>query len=214
MQFGIWYLEFEISLLSYRIMKKLIHYLNQFKALRLAAYCSLCTLALSLLGLIVDDRILLGENVWLKPMKFGISITIFCITVAWLLAITPYSKNVKKRLDSILGWTLVIEFPLVLVQAFRGVRSHFNMDTVFDGIIFGSMGILIFINSLALLFLFGTAFVRKLDTYAAMQKAIQFSGIAMIVSMVAGQIMISNICLLYTSPSPRDATLSRMPSSA
>ena len=25
---------------------------------------------------------------------------------------------------------------------------------------------------------------------------------------------ISNVCLLYTSPSPRDATLSRMPSSA
>ena len=27
-------------------------------------------------------------------------------------------------------------------------------------------------------------------------------------------IIASNICLLYTSPSPRDATLSRMPSSA
>ena len=28
------------------------------------------------------------------------------------------------------------------------------------------------------------------------------------------RMMISNVCLLYTSPSPRDATLSRMPSSA
>ena len=27
-------------------------------------------------------------------------------------------------------------------------------------------------------------------------------------------IYVSNVCLLYTSPSPRDATLSRMPSSA
>ena len=27
-------------------------------------------------------------------------------------------------------------------------------------------------------------------------------------------IIVSNYCLLYTSPSPRDATLSRMPSSA
>ena len=27
-------------------------------------------------------------------------------------------------------------------------------------------------------------------------------------------ILMDNICLLYTSPSPRDATLSRMPSSA
>ena len=29
-----------------------------------------------------------------------------------------------------------------------------------------------------------------------------------------GQLSASNGCLLYTSPSPRDATLSRMPSSA
>ena len=29
-----------------------------------------------------------------------------------------------------------------------------------------------------------------------------------------GRLILENICLLYTSPSPRDATLSRMPSSA
>ena len=34
------------------------------------------------------------------------------------------------------------------------------------------------------------------------------------VSLMATGIGASNICLLYTSPSPRDATLSRMPSSA
>ena len=30
----------------------------------------------------------------------------------------------------------------------------------------------------------------------------------------AGRFLLANLCLLYTSPSPRDATLSRMPSSA
>ena len=34
------------------------------------------------------------------------------------------------------------------------------------------------------------------------------------ISIFAGVIAVSGICLLYTSPSPRDATLSRMPSSA
>ena len=33
-------------------------------------------------------------------------------------------------------------------------------------------------------------------------------------SLIKNNISSSNICLLYTSPSPRDATLSRMPSSA
>ena len=32
--------------------------------------------------------------------------------------------------------------------------------------------------------------------------------------LVGGQTLVLKICLLYTSPSPRDATLSRMPSSA
>ena len=31
---------------------------------------------------------------------------------------------------------------------------------------------------------------------------------------IGQEIMKANVCLLYTSPSPRDATLSRMPSSA
>ena len=33
-------------------------------------------------------------------------------------------------------------------------------------------------------------------------------------TMAVQQIIINKDCLLYTSPSPRDATLSRMPSSA
>ena len=33
-------------------------------------------------------------------------------------------------------------------------------------------------------------------------------------SKLSGEIMMLDACLLYTSPSPRDATLSRMPSSA
>ena len=37
---------------------------------------------------------------------------------------------------------------------------------------------------------------------------ISFSGVA------SAMYLVNDICLLYTSPSPRDATLSRMPSSA
>ena len=37
------------------------------------------------IGLAVDDRVLLGVNPWLKPLKFALSITIYVWTVAWLL---------------------------------------------------------------------------------------------------------------------------------
>ena len=40
---------------------------------------------LFVVGLAVDDRILLGVSPWLKPLKFAVSITIYLWTVAWLL---------------------------------------------------------------------------------------------------------------------------------
>jgi hypothetical protein len=40
---------------------------------------------LFVVGLVVDDRVLLGLNPWLKPLKFALSITIYLWTVAWLL---------------------------------------------------------------------------------------------------------------------------------
>ena len=40
------------------------------------------------------------------------------------------------------------------------------------------------------------------------------TGVEMTEAMLAGDIDISYSCLLYTSPSPRDGLLSRMPSSA
>ena len=43
---------------------------------------------------------------------------------------------------------------------------------------------------------------------------VQFSGVAPMLIYLAEKDEVISICLLYTSPSPRDATLSRMPSSA
>ena len=54
------------------------------------------------------------------------------------------------------------------------------------------------------------ALVPKGDTFAMVRKAL------VIGAPILAAVMITQIytCLLYTSPSPRDATLSRMPSSA
>lgn len=181
------------TVLKILIIMQLLTYLHQYKALRWATITSSVMLVMALIGLVVDDRMLLGEKIWLKPMKFGVSIIIFCITAAWLLSIMPYSDKVKKWLEGILGWTLVLEAPLLLIQVFRGVRSHFNAATPFDGMIFGGMGFLIYTNATILFFLFGTAFFKKLKTSLAMQRAIQFSGLAMIVSVAAAQMMLRSM---------------------
>ena len=41
-----------------------------------------------------------------------------------------------------------------------------------------------------------------------------FADVVVDVVVVAGDVVVADACLLYTSPSPRDGLLSRMPSSA
>lgn len=161
------------------------------RALKFCTIANLVMLAIALLGMLVDDRQLLGENVWLKPTKFAISISIYCITIALLLRVYPYAKKRKKLLSNIVGWVLILEIPLVMIQAGRGVRSHFNFENAFDGLIFGTMGLLILVNTLVLFYMTGTAFLKKLDTTITMQRAIQFGWLAMIVSVIAGQQMLA-----------------------
>ena len=144
------------------------------KALKWCTRANLSMLAFCLIAMQVDDRLLLGESVWLKPTKFAISIAVYCITIALLLQVYPYSDKLKKWLSRIIGWVLILEIPLVMVQAGRGVQSHFNMSTALDGMIFGWMGILILINTLVLFFMMFTAFFKKLDSTLLMQRAIQF----------------------------------------
>ena len=35
-------------------------------------------------GVFADDRLLLGEPVWAKPMKFGVAMGVYTVTLAWL----------------------------------------------------------------------------------------------------------------------------------
>ena len=60
-----------------------------------------------------------------------------------------------------------------------------------------------------------------LNVYPPMSTQLEMAGIELMsgysidhIFPQPDQIIVGNVCLLYTSPSPRDATLSRMPSSA
>lgn len=40
----------------------------------------------SALGLVIDERTLLGQSVWLKPFKFAISFGLYAGTLAWMIS--------------------------------------------------------------------------------------------------------------------------------
>ena len=110
------------------------------RPLRWTVYFSAALLLANVLGLIVDQRMLIGEPVWLKPTKFAISSVFYAASLGWVLS---YIKD-RPRLVGIVSWVtaiaMIVELVLISFQAYRGVRSHFNVSTPLDTAIFSTMG--------------------------------------------------------------------------
>ena len=103
-----------------------------------------------------DQRLILGINPWIKPMKFLTSIAIFLWTVAWFMpetqVVSGFSRINKRQL---IRWTIslamIIEIACIIFQAARGKTSHFNQESAFDIAIFAVMGVTIVFNTLAMM---------------------------------------------------------------
>ncbi len=121
---------------------------------------------------LLDPMEILGISRWIKPMKFAISIAIFLVTMAWLLSYLERSRRVVAWVSGTIAVAMAGEMALILMQAARGVRSHFNNDSVFDGTVFTVMGALILINTVAA----GIAWLLFLGRSASIDGA-QLSGV-------------------------------------
>lgn len=95
---------------------------------------------LIIVAAVVDDRTLLGAPLWFKPLKFALSFVLYSAALAWMLA----RLDAPGRWLRLAGWVVVgaavIEMLIIVGQAARGVRSHFNDDTAFDEMLFSIMG--------------------------------------------------------------------------
>ena len=125
-----------------------------------------------MIGMVVDERTLIGINVWTKPLKFAISGLIYIATVGFLVTLYPYSPRKKSIISNTVAATMLIELLIIVMQGARGVRSHYNMESALDGILFALMGIFVGINVLIMaLFIFDTI-RKKLNTTKAIQWSI------------------------------------------
>jgi hypothetical protein len=109
------------------------------RPLMLATAMLLGTLLLSLGGLLFDDRVLIGDPIWLKPFKFSVSIGIYTFTLAWLISLLRRGQRVAWWMGTVSAVMLTIEMIAIVLQTFRGVPSHFNNATDFDIFVFNVM---------------------------------------------------------------------------
>ncbi|MEM1165408.1 MAG: hypothetical protein AAGI30_03860 [Planctomycetota bacterium] len=93
---------------------------------------------------VIDPRVLDGANVWLKPLKFQLSVSIFLATLAFMmpLAAPSFRRGVLgKSTVAIALATSTFEIAWITFRAAIGERSHYATDTAFGGTMYALMGI-------------------------------------------------------------------------
>jgi hypothetical protein len=103
----------------------------------------------SVIGLVMDSRIITGAPVWLKPAKFAISTAIYMLTLAAIFTQLPEWPRMRRVVGWVTATVLVLEVAIIDTQAWRGTTSHFNVGTMLDGVLFRVMGLAILVQTLS-----------------------------------------------------------------
>ena len=113
---------------------------------RFAYYCGALLLLSGVLHLgvyAVDGGPWGGPLSWRKPIVFGLSFGITLVTLTWIMGLLRPGKRAAWLVLGILSLSSVGEVALISMQTWRGVASHFNEATPFDGMVFSLMGLLV-----------------------------------------------------------------------
>jgi hypothetical protein len=112
---------------------------------RLVAFALLLLLLMlpAAIGLGLDERVLRGVNVWVKPMKFMASVALLALTTAWFAALLPAAVR-QRRNFRVLVWTLIatggFEVGYITLQAALGQASHYNVGDALHAALYTLMG--------------------------------------------------------------------------
>jgi hypothetical protein len=132
---------------------------------------------------VVDQRTLVGAPLWFKPMKFSISIALFALALAWMLG------QLRERALRRTGWAivtgLVLEMMIIVGQAARGQKSHYNTDDLLGGALFSIMGATITVVWFLTLAI-ALRFLREPGRDRAMALAIRLGLLVSLVGMAVG----------------------------
>jgi hypothetical protein len=148
----------------------------------------LADILLSLIGLIVDPTVITAAPAWMKPLKFGISTSLFSFTVAWMIGRLSRTRRFALIISRPLSVALILEIVLIDMQAARHTTSHFNFTTSFDAAVFGIMGMGIGVVSLATTLLLVAACLERFPNHAQ-GLAIRLGLLIALASMGVGGLM-------------------------
>lgn len=110
----------------------------------LAVFCvAMAALAVvCVVGLVLDPRLLGGQPIWAKPLKFSISFVLYSATLIWMVSLveSPRTRRWARRAGAVVAVAGTIEMIAIVGQVLRGRASHFNVETTLDLTIWAVMG--------------------------------------------------------------------------
>lgn len=99
---------------------------------------------LTVMAFVLDTRLVNDISVWIKPLKFELSLAMHLATIALLVQYIPYKKRSARWLTltlAVIAVACFAEIVMISLQSMRGVASHFNLSTRFDARIYQMMGV-------------------------------------------------------------------------
>ncbi|TBN56067.1 hypothetical protein EYE40_00885 [Glaciihabitans arcticus] len=96
---------------------------------------------IALVGSLVDTREVLGVNLWIKPLKFAISVGIYAVSLSWVIGLLQKRARLGRIIGTVSVIGLVIEMVIIVGAAAAGLTSHFNVSTPFHAALWSTMAV-------------------------------------------------------------------------
>jgi hypothetical protein len=162
-------------------------------------------------GLIHLAVLIAGGGTWMgplslrKPATFGLSFGLTLITIAWVSSFLRLGGRGRATLLGTFTVASVIETALVSLQAWRGVPSHYNVETTFDGLVTrtlaaGGITLVVIIAMLTV-----AAFRANPTLPASLRIAIRVGFVALSAALMVGAVMIARGMVLVSAGDPQAA---------
>jgi hypothetical protein len=138
-----------------------------------------------------------------KPTTFGLSFGLTLINVTLVASFLSLKDRTRTLLVGTFAAACVLETFLVSMQAWRGVPSHFNMETRFDAVVAQMLAAGGFTLVAVIVILTVLAFRGRSPLPHAFRLAIQAGLVALVGAQIAGGVMIATGVRLVFGGNPQ-----------